>query len=92
MYPSLFISVHNHSNLSHAKYLANLAENGSKNEVSKQTYINLMKILIFQEVTELPISKSVCALVKGSYALCSLIRSQTMIAAGLLCLTQVLEM
>lgn len=72
-------------------YLANLAEN-SKDEVSKQTHINLMKILIFQEVPELPIGKSVSALVKGSYALCSLMRSQTIIAAGLLCLTQVLKL
>lgn len=60
--------------------------------MSKQTHINLMKILIFQEVPELSISKTVCALVEGSCALCSLMRSQTVIAAGLLCLTQVLEM
>lgn len=55
--PCLFISVHSHSHLSHAIYPVELVENHSRDEVSKQTDMKLMKILIFQEVPEPPISK-----------------------------------
>lgn len=55
--PRLSISVHSHSNLSHAIYPVKLVENHSRDEVSKQTDMKLMKILIFQEVPEPPIRK-----------------------------------
>lgn len=56
--PYLFISGHSHSTLSHAIYPAKLVESHSRDEVSKQTDMKLMKILIFQEVSEPPISKN----------------------------------
>lgn len=56
--PALFIYAHSHSSLSRAKYLAKLVENHRRDEVSKQTDIKLMKILIFQEVPEPLMSKA----------------------------------
>lgn len=55
--PHLFISVHSHSDLSYAMYPVKFVENHSRYEVSKQTDMKLMKILIFQKVPEPPISK-----------------------------------
>lgn len=55
--PSLFIAVHSHLHLSHAKYPAKPVENHGRDEVGKHTGRKLMETLIFQEVPELPISK-----------------------------------